>query len=382
MRILLAPDSFKECLSAAEVCRALADGIAAVAPAAETLACPVADGGEGTAEVLASSLGGQFQTLATRQHLGEPLTAQWLWVPGRRLAVVECAAACGLALVPPERRDVRRASTRGVGELLAAALAAGPREILLTIGGSGTVDGGSGLARALGYRFLDAAGQDLPEGGGALARLARIVPPPARPWADVQIEVACDVDNPLLGPRGAVAVFAPQKGATPEQLPPLEAGLARLAECCWRDLGVAVAELPGAGAAGGLGAGAVAFLGARLRPGIELVLDCLGFAERLRDCDLVLTGEGRTDAQTAGGKVCAGVARAAAAARVPCVILSGALTGSAAELRALGATAAFSLAPGPRTLAEALAHAREDLGRTAGNVVALFAAGRDSTAPI
>jgi glycerate kinase len=273
-------------------------------------------------------------------------------------AVIEMAAAAGLPLVPPEWRDPRITTTFGVGQLMRAALDAGCARILIGIGGSATNDGGAGMAQALGARLLDADGNDLPHGGAALARLARIDTSSldAR-LAQTSVRVACDVTNPLAGPEGASAVYGPQKGATPEMVAELDAALAHYAEVVQRDLGADVASVPGAGAAGGLGAGLLAFAQAELVPGAQLVFEALRFDERIRGADLIFTAEGRLDAQTAYGKAVGAVAAAGQRQGVPVVALAGAVAMDDAALRRLGLAAALPLARGPLTLEESMAHA-------------------------
>lgn len=358
MRILVAPDSFKGSVSAPEAAEAIARGIRAVFPAAEVVKLPIADGGEGTVDALVTATGGRTEARTVSGPLGEPVRARWGVLGDGATAVIEAAAASGLTLVPPARRDPRVTTTRGTGELVRAALDAGLRRIVLGIGGSATNDGGAGLARALGARLLDADGRDLPEGGAALARLARIDLSGLEPrLAGVELLVACDVDNPLTGPRGASAVFGPQKGATPEAVRALDAALARYAEVARAATGRDVADRPGAGAAGGLGAGLLLFTPARLVPGVELVLEATGFDRLLERAALVFTGEGRTDRQTAMGKAPAGVAAAARRRGVPVICLSGALGEGAEEVLALGVDALLAIAPGPLTLEESMARA-------------------------
>ncbi|MBN2489996.1 MAG: glycerate kinase [Planctomycetes bacterium] len=376
MKIVLAPDSFKECLSAGEVCAALRRGILARHPTAEIVTKPMADGGEGTLEVLREVIPGERIAREVTGPLGETIRADYLLDRARGVAVIEAARVVGLERVRRDRRDPLRATTRGLGELILDALARGARALLVAVGGTATVEGGTGLARALGWRFLDARGAALPEGGGSLADLARIEAPAAQPWRQAAIEVACDVTHPLLGEHGAARTFGPQKGATPERVERLEAGLARLAHVIAADLGVDPSAEAGAGAAGGLGAGLAAFAGAKLRRGADLVMERIGLEAVLAGADLVITGEGRTDGQSAAGKVCAGVAALAARRGVPCVVLSGALREPLAALHAAGVTAAFSASPGPQALEEALAGAAGAIARTAGNIAALFAAAR------
>lgn len=320
MRVICAPDSFKESISAADAAAAMARGVLNARPDAAVDRCPIADGGEGTVEALATAAGGELRRDRVTGPLGEPVDAAWASLDDGETAAVELSAAAGLALVPRDRRDPTRTTTFGVGELIRRALDAGARRIILGIGGSATTDGGSGAAQALGARFLS-GGEPItqPMTGGLLARVDAVDLGKLDPrLADVRIEVACDVTNPLCGPAGAARVYGPQKGATPEQVEQLDAALAHLAERLGAD-----PNLPGAGAAGGMGFGAVAMLGATLRRGIDLVLDALRFDERVRGCDLCLTGEGRLDGQTLHGKAVAGVAQAAARHGVPVVALVG-----------------------------------------------------------
>jgi glycerate kinase len=306
---------------------------------------------------------GRFIETRVTGPLGEPVLARWGVLGDQVTGVIEMAAASGLPLVPPERRDPRVTTTRGTGELLRAALDLGLRRIVLGLGGSATSDGGAGMARALGVRFLDAAGRELAEGGAALADLDRVdltgldprlssASPGAAP---LSLLVACDVDNPLCGPRGAAAVYGPQKGATPAMIPLLDAALLRFAQRSEQATGRRVATLPGAGAAGGLGAGALLFTPAVLRPGVGIVLEAAGFDALLAGADLVLTGEGRTDAQTAMGKAPVGVAAAARRRGVPVICLSGGLGPGADEVLLHGIAAVASTAPGPLSLEEAMA---------------------------
>lgn len=373
MKVVIAPDSFKESLSAAEVAAAIAAGLREVWPQAELVCRPMADGGEGTLAALIAATGGEYRETLVRDPLGEPVAAQWGWIAGSRSAVIEMAAASGLHLVPPARRDVLRACTHGTGELIRAALDAGATRIVLGFGGSATNDGGSGMLRALGARFEDAAGQPLAPGGAALAQLARIDLSGLDPrLAQVDFEVACDVDNPLCGPRGASQVFGPQKGATPEQVRQLDAALARFADVCAQTLGHDDRGLPGSGAAGGIGFAARSFLGASFRPGIELVAEVSGLEQALIGADLVITGEGRIDLQTLHGKTPMGVASIAKRHGVPVVALAGTLGEGYQQLYGHGIDAAFSLAPGPISLADALAEAPRLLRQRAADIARLW----------
>jgi glycerate kinase len=376
MRIVVAPDSFKGSLSALAVAEAMERGVRSVFPDASVARVPIADGGEGTVEALVAATGGRLESRRVTGPLGEPVEARWGVLGDGRTAVVEMAAASGLTLVPRERRDPRVTTTRGTGELVRAALDAGLRRVVVGLGGSATNDGGAGLARALGIRFLDDAGRDLPEGGAALARLARVdlAGRDAR-IAAAEVVVACDVDNPLTGPRGASAVYGPQKGATPAMVAELDAALERFARVAREATGRDVAGLPGAGAAGGLGAGLLFFTPARLRPGVEIVLETTGFDDLVRGADLVLTGEGRTDFQTAMGKAPVGVAAAAKRQGVPVVCLSGGLGPGADEVLARGIDALAVTVPGPMGLEEAVARARELVEAGAARACRLVALG-------
>jgi len=346
LTVLVAPDSFKGSLPADQVAAAVRTGLRTAATTAgvtlDVLLRPVADGGEGTVAMVLAA-GWRPVEVAVSGPTGEPVRATFALSPvgtSPLTAVVELAGASGLGLLPGGRPEPLRASTRGTGQLVAAALDSGVERLVLAIGGSATTDGGSGLATALGARFLDRAGAELPPGGGALVHLDRVDVSGLDPrLRDVDVVVASDVDNPLTGRRGAAHVYAPQKGASPEDVAVLDAGLVRLAEVLRRDLGVDVAEAAGAGAAGGVGAGALAFLGAHLTPGIDLLLDLVGFDDALAGSDLVVTGEGSVDAQTLSGKAPVGVARRARAAGVPVLLLAGRVDldeAGRAELRDLG----------------------------------------------
>lgn len=376
MRVVLAPDSFKGCLSARAVCDALAEGVTRAAPRAALVAVPMADGGEGTVEALVDATGGRAVLCRVNGPLGDPVDAPLGLLGDGHTAALEMASASGLPLVSPDCRDPLAASTCGTGQLIRAALDAGCRDLIIGIGGSATTDGGAGMAQALGARLLDEAGHELPTlGGGDLHRVARIDPSGLDPrLRTARIRVACDVRNPLYGPTGAAHVYAPQKGASPQQVALLDAGLRHWAQVLARDLGADVAQVPGAGAAGGLGAGLLAFCGATLQPGVEMVIEVTGLASALRGADLVLTGEGRLDAQTAFGKTIHGVARVAAEAAVPVVALVGSLDPDPELPARLGLLAALSITTGPLTLAEAMEpdRAHGALAWAAAQVVALL----------
>lgn len=356
MKIVIAPDSYKGCLSALEVAKAMERGVLSVIPSAEVRKIPIADGGEGTVVALVAATNGQLRQTAVTDPLGNKIIAHWGILGDGRTAVIEMAAASGLPLVPKEKRDPRVTTTFGTGELIKAALAEGLPKIIIGIGGSATNDGGTGMARALGARFLDAAGQEVAAGGGSLAEICQIdtVGLDSR-LQETEIVVACDVDNPLCGSRGASAVFGPQKGATPEMVQQLDAGLAKYAICARQATGRDVAEKAGAGAAGGLGAGLMFFTSAELKPGVEIVLDAVGFADIVRDADFVITGEGRTDFQTAFGKAPVGVAKVAKAYNVPVFCISGGLGDGADDVLAQGIDAVMSICDRPLSLEECMA---------------------------
>ncbi len=314
MKFVIAPDSFKESIGAPQAAQAIARGILKVFPGAECDLCPIADGGEGTVEALVAATGGQMRATEVMGPLGERVTAAWGLLGDGKTAVVEMAAASGLPMVPVAKRNPMLTTTYGTGELIKAALDAGVTKIILGIGGSATTDGGTGAAQALGYRFMDAGQAEIkaPMAGGLLSKVVWIDSSGADPrLKHVTVLVACDVTNPLTGRNGSAAIYGPQKGATPEMVRLLDDGLAYLAEVIERDLGRDVQDLPGAGAAGGLGAGAMAFLNAKLSPGIGLVLDAVGFDARVRGAAACLTGEGRIDGQSLAGKACLGVANGA-----------------------------------------------------------------------
>ena len=356
MKIVIAPDSFKESLSAAEVAAAIAEGVVGACPHATVDLCPMADGGEGTVDAMVAATSGQSLTADVFDPLGKEIRARFglLGTPAqpalpgqvglsaakvssegegrpagdadRRTAVIEMAAASGLSLVPPDLRDPMRTTTFGTGQLILAALDAGARRIILGIGGSATTDGGCGCAQALGVTFINADGLGAICGlaGGGLADVADIDMSGRDPrMDDVEIRVACDVTNPLLGPNGAAAVYGPQKGATPEMVESLEANLAHLADVVHEKLGMDVREMPGGGAAGGLGAGLVAFAGASLQSGLPMVADAVGLARRLADADLCITGEGKLDSQSSAGKTAVGVAAIARSKEVRVICIPG-----------------------------------------------------------
>jgi len=376
MRIVVAPNAFKGSLSALAAAKAIGDGIRLADPDADLTLVPIADGGDGTVDALVAGADGQHRVLRVGGPLTDPVDADYGVIDGGKTAVIEMAKAAGLALVPQDKRDPRVTTTYGVGELLQQAYEGGARHFIVGIGGSATNDGGAGMAQALGYHLLDAQGHELPPGGLALQNLARIhVGGVHANWNDAQVDVACDVTNPMTGPSGASAVYGPQKGATPEMVAELDAALKHFAEIIRRDLGVDVEPLPGAGAAGGLGAGLVAFTGARLRPGAEMVMEALKLDDRIKGADLVITGEGRLDSQTARfGKGPAAVARHARKAGIPVVALAGGIADEA-ELALLFDGLEATVVE-PCTLEDAIAQAEPLLLRAANRVMRLLLAGR------
>ncbi|MAG66012.1 MAG: glycerate kinase [Pseudomonadales bacterium] len=372
MKLVIAPDSFKESLSARAVAEAIAAGWARVYPDADLLLCPMADGGEGTVDALLSATGGTLQQTRVSGPLGDPVEARWGLLQDAQ-AIIEMAEASGLHRVEPARRDVLAASSHGTGELIRAALDAGVRRIVLGLGGSATNDGGAGLLAALGVRFLDRAGQELALGGAALASLSQIdLTGLDTRLAQVEVMVAADVDNPLCGPRGASAVFGPQKGASSAQVEQLDAALAHYADVMAATLGEDLRDYPGVGAAGGLGFAARAVLRAAFRPGVELVAELSGLAAAVEGADLVITGEGRLDGQSLHGKTPVGVARIARAAGVPVIALAGSLGEGYQRLYAEGIGAAFSLAPGPLSLEQAMQQAADQLSARAADLARLW----------
>ncbi|RYY51401.1 MAG: glycerate kinase [Actinomycetales bacterium] len=379
MHVVIAPDSFKESLSSPEVATALERGWLLGAPGSTCDLVPLADGGEGTVRALVQATGGHLERRRVQGPLGDPVDAELgvLGGPGPLTAVVEVAAASGLALVPPDERDAGRATSYGTGELIAAALDLGARRIVLGLGGSATTDGGTGLARALGVRFLDADGQDVVGGGDDLGHIVRVdTDGRHRGLADCEVLAACDVDNPLTGPDGAAAVYGPQKGADPASVARLDGNLAHLAGVlAGAGLG-ADATTPGAGAAGGIGFAVLALLHGRLRPGFDLVAEAVGLDDLLDRADLVLTGEGRLDRQSLAGKTPVGVMRRARARGIPVVALAGSLGEGADELLDAGMTAVLSVVPGVVDHDEAMSRAAANLEATARAVAAVWAAAR------
>jgi len=358
MKIIIAPDSFKDSLSAEGVAAAIAEGLARVWPEAQLVLCPMADGGEGTVESVLAACEGEWRTTAVQGPLGARVQARWGWLAASHTAIIEMAEASGLQLVSVGQRDACISSTFGTGQLIRAALDAGAQRIILAIGGSATNDGGAGALQALGLRLLDDQGEPLARGGLALGSLARIELEGLDPrLAQVRFEIAADVNNPLCGEHGASTIFGPQKGASPQQVQQLDRALGHFADHCGQVLPRDVRDEPGSGAAGGLGFAAKAFLGAQFRPGVEVVAELVGLEQAVRGADLVITGEGRFDAQTLRGKTPFGVAQVAQRHRVPVIVLAGTLGQGYEQMYQHGVEAAFALSSGPMSLEQACAEA-------------------------
>ncbi len=373
MRIVLAPDSFKGSMTALEVANSMEKGILSVLPTALVEKVPMADGGEGTVDALLAGAGGEKYFLKVTGPLGEPVEAFYGILPNQT-AVIEMAAASGLTLVPEGKRNPLHTTTYGTGELIKAVLNRGCRRIIIGIGGSATNDGGVGMAQALGVSFLDDKGKELGFGGGQLTGLRRISLDnlDAR-LKGAEILVACDVDNPLIGPLGASRVFGPQKGASSQMVADLEAGLANLAEIIEKDCGKSIHWVPGAGAAGGLGGGLLAFLEAKLISGFAMIAEATDLEGKIAKSDLVITGEGKTDAQTAHGKAPMGVGKLAKKYDVTAIAISGSMEGDLSKLYEAGLSGIFSIIPSPMTLAEAMANAPVLLKNATENVMRLLA---------
>jgi glycerate 2-kinase len=376
MKIVIAPQSFKGSIFALEAARAIERGVLAAEPDAETVLVPVADGGDGTLEALVNTTGGQtFRSIVTGP-LGQAVEAMWGVMGDGQTAVVEMARASGLALIPLKRRNPRATTTRGTGEIIKEALDKGFTRIIVGLGGSATNDAGAGMASALGAKFLDAEGQPLPNGGAALAKLARIdVSGLHHRLTEASIIGATDVTNSLCGPTGASAVYGPQKGATPEMVAELDTALKNFADVVRRDLGKDILERPGSGAAGGLGAGLMAFTGAELRSGIDMVCEILEFDRHLEGADLVITGEGRADESTIYDKAPVGVARRARARQVPTIILAGSIGPGYQILYQHGIAGIVCIADRPMNFERSIARTAELLEGAAERTVRLLKAG-------
>ena len=376
MKIVIAPQGFKGNLSALQVSQAIDNGIRRVVPSVLTAIVPMADGGEGTMQALVDAIGGEMIPVEVTDPLGGRVIAHFGLLSDKVTGVIEMAAASGLNLVPPQKLNPLLTTTYGTGELILAALERGCRKLIVGIGGSATNDGGAGMAQALGAKLLDTKGVPLAFGGAALADLEHIDVTIIDPrLADCDIILACDVTNPLCGPQGASAVYGPQKGATKEMVVKLDAALAHYAEVIERDLGIDVRDVPGAGAAGGLGAGLIAFLKARVLPGVDVVIQATGLIEHLKEATLVFTGEGRLDSQTACGKVPVGVARKAKAFGLPVIAIAGEIANGYQAVYQQGIDAVFSIAPGPISLNQSMVRAEKLIADIAERAIRLFICG-------
>lgn len=376
MKVVIAPQGFKGNLTALEVSRAIEQGIRKVIPDVVTDLVPMADGGEGTTQALVDALGGEMVPIKVTGPMGDDTLAHWGFLSDGVTAVIEMAAASGLGLVPSEKRNPLLATTYGTGELIRDALSRGCRKLIIGIGGSATNDGGAGMAQALGVGLFNASGEPVPFGGAALAGLERIdMTNLDRRLADCEIILASDVDNPLCGPHGASCIYGPQKGASPEMVSQLDAALARYAGVIKKDLGIDIIDVPGAGAAGGLGAGLMVFLKANVKPGIDVVIQATDLAGHMKDADLVFTGEGRIDIQTACGKTPVGVARTAKEFGLPVIAIAGEIGDGYPAVYEQGIDAVFSIAPGPITFSRSQELAERLTSDLAERAVRLFMCG-------
>ena len=379
MKIVIAPDSYKESLSATEVARAIEKGFREIFPDAEYVSVPVADGGEGTVEAMIAATNGTMQHAVVTGPLGESVNACWGISGDGVTAFIEMAAASGLALVPPAQRNPLITTSRGTGELILAALDKGARNIIIGIGGSATNDGGAGMVQALGAKLTDANGTDIGHGGGSLMALNNIDISTLDPrLKNCAIRVACDVSNPLIGEQGASRIFGPQKGATEATILELDNNLSHYADVIHTALRIDVKNVPGAGAAGGMGAALMAFLGAELKSGIEIVTQALNLEEHIHDCTLVVTGEGRIDSQSIHGKVPVGVANVAKKYHKPVIGIGGSLTRDVEVVHQYGIDAVFSVLTSISTLEEAFRGAFDNIYRASRNIAATLAIGMRS----
>jgi glycerate kinase len=376
VKIVIAPQAFKGSIDALQVARAINKGVKCVVPSAITVIKPMADGGEGTAQTLVHATGGRIMATEVTDPLGGRVIAHWGILGDKVTAVIEMAAASGLSLVPPRKRNPLYTTTYGTGELILAALENGCRNLIIGIGDSATNDGGAGMAQALGARLLDSGMTSLPFGGAALAKLKHIdITCLDTRLANCDFVVACDVTNPLCGAHGASAVYGPQKGATAEMVKKLDAALAHYADVIQQDLGVKVKDMPGAGAAGGLGAGLIAFLNAKVLPGIDVVIQATGLTEDLKDADLVFTGEGKIDNQTAFGKVAVGVAKRAKTFGLPVIAIAGEIADGHRVVYQQGIDAVVSISPGPISRNQSVVEAERLIIDAAERAIRLFLCG-------
>ncbi|WP_346707399.1 glycerate kinase [Massilistercora timonensis] len=376
MKVVVAIDSFKGSLSSAEAGNAVKAGVLSAIPDARVIVKPLADGGEGTTDALIEGLGGTRIDLEVTGPMGTPVSAYYGYIPDQKTAVIEMASAAGITLVPDTEKNPLAATTYGVGEMILDAIRRGCRKFIIGIGGSATNDGGLGMLKALGFSFLDENGNDVGEGAQALSKIETISAEGADPLlADCQFQVACDVTNPLCGPNGATYIYGPQKGVTKDLLLPIDQGMAHYAKITEQATGTRYLEAPGAGAAGGLGFAFLSYLKAALVPGIDLILNAIRLEEELSDADVVVTGEGRLDHQTAMGKAPVGVARLAKKYHATVLAFAGSVTKDASACNDAGIDAFFPVVRGVTTLEEAMnpQNARENLRATAEQVFRLLA---------
>lgn len=376
MLIVAAPNAFKGSLSAQEAAEAISRGVLRGCSDCKVVQVPVADGGDGLLEIATNALGGEICNVTVKGPRMQAITSSFGWVKDTGVAVIEMASASGLALLPEEKRDPTITSTFGTGELIQAALDKGAQRIIVGLGGSATCDGGIGMASSLGYRFLDAVGTELPPVGKSLQHIVSIDSSAIDPRvANVVFEGVCDVINPLAGKNGASYVYSPQKGASTEQVRELDEGLSNLADVIKHEMGMDVRDVPGAGAAGGLGAGLHCFLSARLKKGIDLVLDLVELEKKIQGADLVITGEGQIDFQTRFDKAPAGVARLAKQHGIPCIAVCGGIGEKIHELYEIGITSVFSICSKPQSLPEAMDNGAVLVEKTAEQVIRTYLAG-------
>ncbi len=373
MKIVVAPNAFKGSLSAKDAAHVMAEAILDVDPDIEVREVPFSDGGDGLLEVLTDILGGEKVAVEVLGPLGKRIVSELCYVRDRSIAAIEMARASGLALLGESEGDPTRTTTYGTGELIKKGVDLGAKRIIIGIGGSATNDGGIGMAAALGVRFLDSRGKEIYPCGGNLIKIRDIdIRGLYKKIKDVEIEVVCDVDNPLLGENGAARVYGPQKGATPEQVEELEQGLANLARVIKEKLGIDVTTIPGGGAAGGLGAGLFAFLGAKLKKGIDVMKSLTGLEQQIKGVDLVLTGEGKLDDQIFFGKGPFGVSDTAKKFGVPCIAVAGSVDITPDRLQEIGIIACLSICPGPVDLKKAMENARSYLKSTVKQIIMIW----------
>ena len=376
MKIVVAPDSFKGSVTALEAANAIEKGLRRVFPDAVIEKIPMADGGEGTVQSLVDATGGHIQTQRVLAPLGNEVNAKFGILADGETAVIEMASASGLTLVPPDKRNPLLTTTYGTGQLIRAALEAGCRRLIIGIGGSATNDGGAGMAEALGIKFLNADGNPIERDGGGLGKLTSIDITGLHPAiAETETVVACDVNNPLTGPEGASHVYGPQKGATPEIVKTLDSHLVHFDKVLMRTFGQSFNDIPGAGAAGGLGAGLMAFLNAELKLGVDIMIDTVGLKERMKGASLVFTGEGQLDFQTAFGKTPVGVAKVAKAENIPVIAIAGGIGEGADAVYDAGIDAMLGIVQAPMSLEDAVEDAMQLIADTAEQAARLVAIG-------